>query len=416
MPQPLRLFWLGVVLMAILTVLSTRLLTHLHGNFYPYNDPIFQRVSFQFDFVCFKHRFAQFGTPAFYTAPDPIPFTYPAPMTLVYESFYGYTPRPHLDFLILCVCAYLAAAALFASALIKRNVRPGTTLAFSGTIALVSYPAILQLFLANMEAVVWIIVALGIWAYVADRDWSAATCFGLAASLKLFPFVYFALLLSRKKYKQIAFGALVFAAGTLVSLHLLGPDIRTANRGIEAGLKYFQNIYVFQFHAPESGMDHSLFAIIKVCLDGLHRTDLLRLILRPYLAVMATLGVLLYFLRIGHLPLFNQILALTVVSVLLPPVSHDYTLLHLYTPFVMLTLGMLTTPLDGQERLLATALLACFLLLFSAENYLIYDGLRFAGQVKAGVLMILFTIALRSPLNLQLSPRSTLPEPPPSHT
>ena len=404
MPRLLRLFWLGLVLFAVLTVVSTVLLTHKHGTVYPYNNPVFQRVSFQADFVCFRRRFAAYGTPGFYTAPDPLPFTYPAPMTLVYQLFYGHTPRPHLAFLIASIAAYLVAAALFARALVKRNIRTGTAFSFAGTLFVLSSPAMLQLFLANMEVAVWILVALGMWAYARHRNWSASICFGLAASLKIFPFVYFALLLSRKKYKEIALGALLFAAVTLLSLHLLGPDIAAANRGIRVGLKYFQDVYVFMFHAPESGIDHSLFALIKLSLYHWRRTDLLPLIFRPYLLITASIGVLLYLLRIRHLPMFNQVLAIAVAAVLLPPVSHDYTLLHLYTPFVILALGMVTTPPDRRNQQLATALLACFLLLFSSENYLIHHGIRFAGQLKACVLLLLFGIALRWPIDIHLFP------------
>ncbi len=415
MPQLLRLFWLGVVFFACLTVLSTRLLIHRHGLAYPYGNPIFQRPSWQFDFICFRNRFAHFGTPGFYTAPAPIPFTYPAPMSLPYDLFYAETTRPHRDFILACVLAYLAAAALLTRALLKRNLRTVTAIGFVGTLLVLSYPAALQLFLANMEILVWMLVALGVWAYVRERHWSAAACFGLAAAVKIFPFVYFGLLLSRKRYKEIAFGALLFVSVTLLSLHLLGPNIPTANREIAVGLKYFQAVYVFQFHPPESGMDHSLFAILKLCLVRFNRTDLLPLLIRPYLVTAAILGILLYFLRIRHLPMFNQVLAIVVVSVLLPPVSHDYTLLHVYTPFVLLILSMLGEHPDRRRRTVEAALLACFLLLFSSENYLIHQGLRFAGQVKAVDLVILFVIALRSPLDLRLFPAGEDPRSRPSH-
>ena len=404
MPRLLRLFWLGLVLFAGLTALSTWLLIHRHGALYPYNNPVFQKGSWQFDFECFQHRFAHFGTPGFFTAPAPIPFTYPAPMSLAYDLFYAETAWPDRDFITVCILAYVTAAALLTRALILRNVRVFPAIGFVGTVLLFSYPAALQLFLANMEILIWMLVALGMWAYVRERHWSAAACFGLAAAVKIFPFVYFGLLLSKKRYKEIAFGALLFVSVTLLSLHLLGPSIPTANREIAVGLKYFQAVYVFQFHPPESGMDHSLFAILKLCLVRLNRTDLLPLLIRPYLLTAATLGILLYLVCIRHLPMFNQVLAIVVASVLLPPVSHDYTLLHVYTPFVLLMLGMLAEHPDHRRNTTEAALLTCFLLLFSSENYLIYHGIRFAGQVKAVVLVVLFVIALRSPLDLQLFP------------
>ena len=89
--------------------------------------------------------------------------------------------------------------------------------------------------------------------------------------------------------------------------------------------------------------------------------------------------------------------------------SHDYTLLHLYTPFVLLVLGVLAEHPDHRRRTIEAALLACFLLLFSSENYLILHSLRFAGQVKAVVLILLFVIALRCPLDLKLFPAPRTP-------
>lgn len=411
LPQLLRRFWLGVVLLAALTVLSTVLLMRWYGDLYPYNNPIFIGSSFQTDFVLFGPRFLfHYGTAAFYAVPPPLPFTYPAPMALVYRFFYGYLHRPHVSFILASSGAYLIAAALFARALVKRYVRPAVAYAFAGTITVLSYPVVVQLFVANMEVVVWVVIALGVWAFVADRNGWAATCFGVAASLKLFPFIYFALLFSRKKYKEIAWGFLVFAGLTLISLELVGPDFMTAYRGINDGLRHFQEAYVFLFHYPESGMDHSLFAVIKVILYECNRLDLLRVVLRPYLLTVASLGTLLYFLRIRRLPMYNQVLAITVASVLLPPVSHDYTLLHLYAPFVILSLAMVARPLDAREHRFAAVLLVCFLLLFSAENYLIHHAIRVAGQVKAGILLFLFALAVTSPLDFQPYLRSRTTE------
>ena len=57
-------------------------------------------------------------------------------------------------------------------------------------------------------------------------------------------------------------------------------------------------------------------------------------------------------------------------------------------------------------------LLLSFLVLFSAENYLIHHAIRFAGQVKAAILLLLFTIALTSPLPFAPFPASERPPSP----
>ena len=118
MPRLLRLFWLGLVLFAGLTDV-------------------------------------------------PIPFTYPAPMSFAYELLYAKTARPHHDFIIACILAYLIAAVLLTRTLVKRTTATATATAigFASTLLLLSYPAVLQLFPANMEVVVWVLVALGVWAF-----------------------------------------------------------------------------------------------------------------------------------------------------------------------------------------------------------------------------------------------------------
>ena len=50
------------------------------------------------------------------------------------------------------------------------------------------------------------------------------------------------------------------------------------------------------------------------------------------------LSLVLYFARIRHLPKLNQVLILSILSVTLPPVSYDYTLLALYPPLVLLSM------------------------------------------------------------------------------
>ncbi len=85
-----------------------------------------------------------------------------------------------------------------------------------------------------------------------------------------------------------------------------------------------------------SGFDHSLFSLIKVLSHGLHPN--LQLLLSWYIPTFAMLGLGLYFFRIRKLPPVNQLLALTICFLLMPPISGDYTLLNLYAPFGALVL------------------------------------------------------------------------------
>ncbi len=116
-----------------------------------------------------------------------------------------------------------------------------------------------------------------------------------------------------------------------------------------------------------------------------------------YVVVVALVGVTLWIFRIRHLPVANQVLALTVAAILLPPVSIEYTLLHLYLPWSMLVL----IAIQGREPesairgplLLAFALLGVMLSPLT-ELWLLGWGL--SGELKAILLLLLFGLALQS--------------------
>ena len=69
-----------------------------------------------------------------------------------------------------------------------------------------------------MEILVWIVLLLATWAYSTGRGYLAATFFGLAAALKLFPFVFLALFLSTREFRKLLLGAAVFLAASVAGL------------------------------------------------------------------------------------------------------------------------------------------------------------------------------------------------------
>ena len=118
----------------------------------------------------------------------------------------------------------------------------------------------------------------------------------------------------------------------MVSLWLLCPSLAVSYRGIQQGVNEHTRKYILTWMPVETSFDHSLFGLIKQFTS--HHNPLNELppeMLTGYLACAAIAGIALYFLRIRHLPILNQLLALCILAILLPPNSHDYTLIHLYT-------------------------------------------------------------------------------------
>ena len=147
------------------------------------------------------------------------------------------------------------------------------------------------------------------------------------------------------------------------------------------------------------GFDHGLLSLIKLLLPATLEASTVKLLVKGYVLLAAVAGLAMYVVRIRHLPLSNQMICLGVASILLPPVSYDYTLIHLLTALVLCSFAALDSTGEERARGLAAALaLLAFLLSFQSE--LIWHGLRVAGQCKALALLALLGVALRFPLTV----------------
>ena len=341
----------------------------------------------------FTPRFRHFGSLAFWTFQDPYPFMYPAPVAVLYRLFFRIPVHPLLAFLLTGLAGFVAAGLLFGRLLRRRGVRAADAYLFPFAVMLSAYPFWFAAKQANMEILIWVAVTAGLVLFLAGRGYSAAVCFGIATSLKIYPFVYFGLLLARRQYRQIALGLATAVTVTLASLRVVYPDVRTSWRMTNAGVDHFRTMYMLH-RRPEIGADHSLFALFKTVVDPLPPAHLLSV----YLAVAAVSGVVLYFVRIRRLPVWNQILCLTLASILLPPTSFEYTLLHLFVPFAMYTLLLVGYERVGRAAPHVYFVLACFFLLFGFLAEIIFNDIIYAGQVKSVVLLALFGFALAVPI------------------
>ena len=346
------------------------------------------------DFVAFSEAITHFGHPAFLNSGYAL--MYPAPMWVLYKIFYSYPAHPLLLFLAFILGSFLFSGFLLARALYRRGVPLVDAAIFIAVTLAVSYPLWFEIRLANFEICVWVVVTIGVWAFVKDHLYLAALCFGMAGAMKIFPFVYLGLLLSRRKYREIAFAALTAFITTLISLRLLGPDILNSWRHVQAGLNEFRHLYALRYLPFDIGFDHSLFALYKrfAPLPPYHT---LSHILSAYLPVVAVAGIILYFTKIRHLPLINQVLCLCIPAILLPPVSFDYTLMHLYAPWAMLVLLAQDRSNAGRKTPGLLAALVCLALLFAPESEFIVHGDYIGGQIKAILLALLMYIALKYP-------------------
>ena len=388
LPRPLRLFVLTLAGLTLACLAAEFVCAHFLHLGYPYDWPLYDpRHSFN-DLIIYHPRFAAFGTPAFFDPPW-YPFTYPAPAALVYRALYAFADYV-TAFLVLGGTAVAAAIALFGQALRRAGGNRVLWLLLLPTV-LCAYPIAFEFQQANLELVSILFTSLGLWAFCRQRAWPAALCFALAGAIKLFPLVFLALLLGRRQLRQ-ALAALGLAGALIaLSLWIACPQWSAALAGVNAGADFFRTEYALR---TTTAFDHSLFSLAKAAVVLAHpgTLSLAPLVLNVYLA-LATLGaVSLYVLRVRKLPALNQMLALAIFTVLLPPVSFDYTLLVLYAPWALLVLSTLAHGSRADSPGQAFVALA---VVFAPESECIVRGVALGSQVKTLALVWLLVLALR---------------------
>ena len=398
LPRVLRLYWMAIV------VLTAGALGIAHFTGTSLLLPPAHHFS---DLTCYEGRFLNYGTQFFY-APNQgeVPWELPAPMAILYH-FYFSQPAPVAAFLATVSLTLLAATAIFIVLLRQRGIATGTAVLFGGSALVTAYPFWMMIECANFEFFVLLCVGAGLGFYLRERDGWAAVCFGLAAALKITPVIYFALLFTRKSWRQLVIGMLVGATCFLGSHVIVGPTFSMAMQGTRDALDAYKEHLVLGYRPQEIGFNHSFFSLWKqVFLVIKDRTGLAAVpfarVYVWYMGLMAVVGTVLYFGWIRRLPRINQAFAITTCALVLTPVSWDYRLTHLYVPWVFLVLYAIARP---EERGLPV-MFAALAVLFTAQTFLhfpwMWNGrwheIGFGGQVKTLVLFVLLFAVVKWPL------------------
>ena len=356
------------------------------GLAYPYNSPL-ELSRPLWDYYDYFDRFRLLHQPSFFTAPG-YPFTYMPSGVLLYRLFYIFGMRPgFLVYLLTVIAAISFGFMQVRKVLLARNLEMFNVDLFVFVVLLTSYPLLFCLVRGNLEILLAAGTAVGVWAYRSGKTYTAAILWGAFGSVKIYPLILLALFLSNRQFRQLwaALGA-AFAT-TLASLLYIGPTMHVALRGMRSSLTAFLKWYALAYD-PGIGFDHSLFALIKVVLRPF-RVPLLPL-LHVYIPICGLVAFALYLLRVRRLPFANQLLFLITASILLPPVSFDYTLVQLYAPFIVFLLAAI----DGSAGE-TVPLFVTFALLFTPTNFAFLHGHGYSGQIKAVFLLVLLWLSLR---------------------
>ncbi len=365
------------------------------------------------DFTQYFDQFKRLHTRAFFQGQYEM--MYPTPMVVWYRILYALQPVAKLSMIVIILALPAIASWMVARALVRQGMRRLPAAALMIATYICSYPLWFELKQGNLEIIVWLLVSLGIFAAYHRRGYTAAGLFGVVGSMKFYPIIYLGLLLSRRKYRECIFGVLVCGASTLGGLWFVGPTIRAAWDGTSDGMALSQRDYLLVRRPKEVGFDHSLFGVLKAFIALLRHTRFLPHpgarsvsphVLTVYLLTVSLIGLVLYLWKIRKLPFTNQVLCLTVASILLPPMSFDYTLLHVYAPISLVLMATVKANKEGSSVKGLTLLLVLLALSIGPLSELILLGERFGGEFRAFILLSLFTVGMVLPVQAH-----TLPEP-----
>jgi uncharacterized membrane protein len=167
-------------------------------------------------------------------------YTYPAPAAFVYkmllDTFPSHPVRPFLVFLAVCILGF--AIVTWRACRPSRAVRLAAAAAIVTT-ALLGYPTWYDVFLGNLEGVVWAVAAAGLCFLLRAKYRTAAVLIGIAASIKPFPILFLLLLLRRRRYKEAALGVATAGLVLLSALTALGPNPWRAYQDLKPGVSLY---------------------------------------------------------------------------------------------------------------------------------------------------------------------------------
>ena len=325
-------------------------------------------------------------------------FLYPAPAVIIYCAFILPFTYPVVAYLAFCYAACLASAGLLIRGLGKaRN--------FQNIAAVIitfgfSYPILFCIDRGNIEVVGIVLCAGGLRFFIRKSYYLSAILFAIAVCIKPFPVLFFYLFLKRKLYRQSGVAAVTYVGVNLCALYWIGPTIPVAYNALKQGSALFFQNYVVRYHSHEIGFDHSLFSCVKqLLLMSTQRIPMWQVLGAAFLVYAGFCAVFVVFsgFYFWRKPALNQLIAIIVLVLLVPPVSADYTLMAL-----LLIWGALFIHVTQEEVPHAITFLLPLALLLTPQSYLRIGGTDFGGQAKAMLLLFLLGVAFRIDLPSRL--------------
>jgi hypothetical protein len=398
LPRVLRWLWIGSMAAFVLMVL-VNYLEYLAGVPWdarsPMADPLFG------DLLQFVPDFQLAHTTGFFRSTAFSQIAYPPLGAAFYALMYSFG-HP--------VVFYLGIFALWLGIVIEGvrrhlldcGIKRIPAILFPLALIAVSYPVEGLVQRGNIELFVWIFTAAGVWAFLRDRNKTAATFWGLAAATKLYPIILLALLVAKLRWKAFILGIGAFLIGSIVSMAYMGPTMSEALKRSLRNIFEYQNARASEWSGHEFAANHSAFVPVKFAALVAGRVTAPSANL--YYLGGALIFVALFFGKVRKMPVINQVLVVTTFMVILPPISYFYTLVHLYAPFLMLVFLAIRAERAGMRIRGLTGTILLFVPIFAAFTIFTYPKVfLFGGLIQAVMLIGLLLCAAQFPFDLSKS-------------
>jgi hypothetical protein len=404
--QALRLYILTLVSLTAVawSVVGVRGLI-LHEP-YPRNS-LFVTSDARFqDFTILTDRVAHLGESDVLSRTDfTTVYPYPIPSMYAFYFFVRLFPHPLAAYLAFAVLSFVIATCLF-SWQVHRITSAKLPQIAAWLTLLLGFPLLFLLDRANIEAVVWVFVLLGIVAYARDHMAAAAVLLSIAASIKIYPALLFLLFLANHKYRAFAFAIATTVAISVLALAGVGPPFLQAISGSSKSAPYLTK-YLFGLY-DATRFDHSGLGFVKQVLYIYKYPDLSQLTqligrVMPVYSLLIPLGfLLLYWFRLRHLPILNQLMAYLILFILLPYISFEYTLIYLYLAWGAFLWFLIADVVTGRvtvgPKAIQTILFSCAVIFVPLSYLMVGHSFGFGGQVKTIFLVFILLTLLRVPM------------------
>lgn len=301
---------------------------------YPYNTPFFRPGDpvVQGEPAFFGHYFGDFwltvtqsGDPSPYLRQSgPIPSPY---FPFVHVLLWPLAQIPLGVALVIYLAAFFVATAAVVYVM-GSEIEPWQRTRIAILLGLFSYPVLFVADRGNFEGVVFVFVAVAVWAQ--DRNpWLCATAIALGAAIKPFPLVLVALLLARRRFGPAALAGGLTLILTVASSATFAGGVVDNLQGLRESLKSFE-----VRNAGAAGLQHAsdiigTFITLTAGQEGGPADGYVTLVSIALIAA-AALWVIVF-----RPPLVPATSVLLIAMVVAPHPAFDYRLVHLLIPAVL---------------------------------------------------------------------------------